>query len=144
MARKIHKKTRLYLILAFLTLGGASLGLILYGLGDGLYFYLGPSEAINKHSDKKFRLGGLVAQNSVRHENNKIYFAITDNENQIMVEFNGILPDLFREGQGVVALGQLQNGVFIASEVLAKHDEKYMPPEAIDAMKKAGQWKGEP
>ena len=90
------------------------------------------------------RLGGLVEQGSVvKKPDAVVTFRITDTVNAVAVTYTGILPDLFREGQGVVAEGRLIGGVFAADEVLAKHDENYMPPEVADAIKKAGQWRGE-
>jgi cytochrome c-type biogenesis protein CcmE len=92
-------------------------------------------------ADKRFRLGGLVEQGSVKKDGLVTDFIVTDLRNSIAVRYTGILPDLFREGQGVVANGRLDaQGRFIASEVLAKHDENYMPPEVADALKKSGQW----
>lgn len=93
----------------------------------------------------RFRIGGMVLENSVqrRGDNLDINFELTDRVNTVPVAFNGILPDLFREGQGIVALGQLNSeGVFVASEVLAKHDENYMPPEVAEALEKAGKMPG--
>ncbi|VAW53724.1 Cytochrome c-type biogenesis protein CcmE, heme chaperone [hydrothermal vent metagenome] len=108
-----------------------------------LYFYsptqIKAGEAPKTHS---FRVGGLVVDGSVQREKNslKVQFDLTDNTETMRVEYTGILPDLFREGQGIVAMGSLQaNGQFVAQEVLAKHDENYMPPEVADALKKAEQ-----
>ncbi len=108
-----------------------------------LYFYsptqIKAGEAPKTHS---FRVGGLVVDGSVQREKNslKVQFDLTDNTETMTVEYTGILPDLFREGQGIVAMGSLQaNGQFVAQEVLAKHDENYMPPEVADALKKAEQ-----
>ena len=121
-------------------MGGIFTGLILYGLDDGLYFFLSPSEIGEAHQDKKFRLGGLVKSGSIAHDNGDVRFAVTDGNDEVTVHFRGLLPDLFREEQGVVVLGRLKNGVFIAEEVLAKHDENYMPPEVVESLKKAGNW----
>jgi cytochrome c-type biogenesis protein CcmE len=108
-----------------------------------LYFYspaqIKAGEAPTNHS---FRVGGLVIAGSVNREKDslKVVFDLTDNTETIRVEYTGILPDLFREGQGIVAMGSLQdNGIFVAEEVLAKHDENYMPPEVADALKAAEQ-----
>ncbi len=108
-----------------------------------LYFYsptqIKAGEAPKNHS---FRVGGLVVDGSVQREKNslKVQFDLTDNTETMSVEYTGILPDLFREGQGIVAMGSMQaNGQFVAQEVLAKHDENYMPPEVADALKKAEQ-----
>jgi cytochrome c-type biogenesis protein CcmE len=88
---------------------------------------------------KSFRLGGLVAMGSVKRQDMKVNFDVTDNKNKFSIEYVGILPDLFREGQGIITTGSLINGTFVATEVLAKHDENYMPPEVADALKKAKQ-----
>ena len=93
--------------------------------------------------DKRLRLGGLVEKGSVvKKKDAVVNFRITDTANTVAVTYKGILPDLFREGQGVVTEGRMVGNVFKAEEVLAKHDEEYMPPEVADALKKAGQWKG--
>ena len=89
-----------------------------------------------------FRLGGLVEQGSVKHgAGAAVHFRVTDGKNSIPADFDGVLPALFREGQGVVATGAMNaGGTFVANEVLAKHDEKYMPPEVVDALKRSGRW----
>src|SRR6185312_13795722 len=91
---------------------------------------------------RAFRIGGLVQQGSVKRDRGlEVHFVVTDGKNAVPVNYSGVLPDLFREGQGVVALGtRSNNGVFTASEVLAKHDEKYMPPGLVDALKRSGHW----
>ena len=86
---------------------------------------------------KSFRLGGLVANGSVIREDMTVNFEVTDNKETFKIKYTGILPDLFREGQGIITTGSLVNGTFIATEVLAKHDENYMPPEVADALEKA-------
>ena len=105
------------------------------------YFY-SPTEVVEKKApeDHLFRLGGMVVNGSVeRGKELTVRFAVTDTANAVNVEYTGILPDLFEEGQGVIAQGKLgDNGTFVASEVLAKHDENYMPPEVADALEKAG------
>ena len=88
-------------------------------------------------SGRTFRLGGLVVEGSVKRDGVQVNFEVTDTAKIVPVQFSGILPDLFKEGKGVVAQGQLENGVFQAKEVLAKHDENYMPPEAAEALKNA-------
>ena len=89
-----------------------------------------------------FRLGGLVEKGSLRHGAGAVRFPVTDGKSAVPVDFNGVLPALFREGQGVVATGAMDSsGTFVATEVLAKHDEKYMPPEVVQALKKSGRWK---
>lgn len=134
--------------LAFIVVGVAGLavaiGLIANAFNQNLVFFFSPSDiqANQAPVNKNFRLGGLVEEGSLKRENDglTVHFVVTDNANTIPVTFTGILPDLFREGQGVVAQGKLnENGVFMAKEVLAKHDETYMPPEVQDALDKAKQ-----
>lgn len=134
--------------LAFIVVGLAGLavaiGLIANAFNQNLVFFFSPSDiqANQAPINRDFRLGGLVEEGSLKRENDglTVHFVVTDNANTIPVTFTGILPDLFREGQGVVAQGKLnENGVFLAKEVLAKHDESYMPPEVQDALDKAKQ-----
>lgn len=134
--------------LAFIVVGLAGLavaiGLIANAFNQNLVFFFSPSDiqANQAPINRDFRLGGLVEEGSLKRENDglTVHFIVTDNANTIPVTFTGILPDLFREGQGVVAQGKLnENGVFMAKEVLAKHDESYMPPEVQDALDKAKQ-----
>jgi len=127
---------------------GVATALMLNAFSDNLVFFHTPSDVTAKsfEQDRRFRLGGLVEEESVKKAEDGMttHFRITDHDNAIKVVFKGSLPDLFREGQGVVAEGKLDaSGVFLASEVLAKHDENYMPPEVADALKKSGQWKGD-
>jgi cytochrome c-type biogenesis protein CcmE len=142
---RLRKQQRLILVvLALLLLGGAS-GLVLFALSDSVAFFVTPSDiATGKIDvDKRFRLGGLVVDGSVERSGTDgvVRFRLSDQVNEVPVRYRGILPDLFREGQGIVAQGVLgQDGVFVASEVLAKHDENYMPPEVADALKQAGVW----
>ena len=137
-----HK--RLTFIVAGLAGLAIAVGLIANAFNQNLVFFFSPSDIQAKQApiNKDFRLGGLVEEGSVKRENDglTVHFVVTDNANTIPVTFTGILPDLFREGQGVVAQGKLnENGVFLAKEVLAKHDETYMPPEVQDALDKAKQ-----
>ena len=134
--------------LAFIVVGLAGLavaiGLIANAFNQNLVFFFSPSDiqANQAPINRDFRLGGLVEEGSLKRENDglTVHFVVTDNANTIPVTFTGILPDLFREGQGVVAQGKLnENGTFMAKEVLAKHDETYMPPEVQDALDKAKQ-----
>lgn len=120
---------------------GAAAALVLNAFNSNLVFFFSPSQVQAKEAPqgRTFRLGGLVEQGSVRRDGVKVSFRVTDTVKTIPVVYEGILPDLFKEGKGVVAQGQLQGGVFQASEVLAKHDENYMPPEAAEALKRAGQ-----
>ncbi|WP_455222508.1 cytochrome c maturation protein CcmE [Kaarinaea lacus] len=134
--------------LAFIVVGLAGLavaiGLIANAFNQNLVFFFSPSDVQANQApiNRDFRLGGLVEEGSLKREDDglTVHFIVTDNANTIPVTFTGILPDLFREGQGVVAQGKLnENGVFMAKEVLAKHDESYMPPEVQDALDKAKQ-----
>lgn len=109
---------------------------------DNVVFFYAPSE-LPAASDKKIRVGGLVETGSVKRDGTRVTFVITDGKAKISATYEGMLPGLFREGQGVVAEGYVQNGALEASNVLTKHDEFYMPREVIDALKKNGQWKGE-
>lgn len=124
---------------------GLAAWLVFNALGNNMSYFFSPSEVVQKKApaDHVFRLGGMVVKDSVqRGKELTVRFAVTDTANVVNVEYTGILPDLFEEGQGVIAQGKLnENGVFVASEVLAKHDENYMPPEVADALKKAGQKK---
>jgi cytochrome c-type biogenesis protein CcmE len=133
---------------AFITLSVAVLSLavflVLLALRDSVVFFHTPSEVVAKHipAGRPFRLGGLVAEGSVKRTSVAVEFAVTDRVRTIPVLYRGILPDLFREGQGVVAEGRLDAaGLFHAERVLAKHDENYMPPEVARALKEHGVWK---
>jgi|TARA_B110000467_G_C17884903_1_gene246787 cytochrome c-type biogenesis protein CcmE len=141
---------RKYKRLSFVGLGvlilSAAGSLILFAFKDNIVFFLSPTEITEKFlknkitAQQRLRVGGLVEKGSVtKGVINR--FKVTDLNKSILVEFKGLLPDLFREGQGIVAEGRYDNAVFIASEVLAKHDETYMPPEVAEALKKSGKWK---
>jgi len=142
------KYRRLFItIIIILTLGLAT-KLILMALEDNIVYFYTPNDLIEKFGDtqniqNKIRIGGLVLESSIKKEGEKTIFMITDRKKEVKVLFEGPLPDLFREGQGIVAEGMFQNNNFIASEVLAKHDENYMPPEVADALKKNNVWKGD-
>ena len=116
--------------------------LALKAFNENLLYFFSPTQVLAGEApkDHSFRLGGLVVDGSVKRDPDslKINFDLTDTENVIAVTYEGILPDLFREGQGIVATGKLKNNSFFADEVLAKHDENYMPPEVADTLKKAG------
>jgi len=122
-------------------------GLVLYQVTDTIVFFYGPTEIHEKNlpPGTRIRVGGIVVDGSVkRGENLAMTFKVTDGNKEIAVSYRGILPDLFREGQGVVAEGVLQPGqAFRADTVLAKHDENYMPKEVADTLKKQGKWQGE-
>ena len=125
---------------------GIAAALVLTALEDSIVFFYSPSDVVEKQikPGERFRLGGLVVDGSIqRGEGTKIKFSITDTDQTRAVSYNGVLPDLFREGQGVITEGQLNGkGIFVADSVLAKHDENYMPREVADALKKKGVWKG--
>lgn len=141
---RLKKQHRLVLIVLVLLLAGGSTALVLTALGSSVAFFVSPGDiASGKVSPgRQFRLGGLVEDGSVRHESGgRVIFAVTDGKDDVTVRYTGLLPDLFREGQGIVAEGTLAaDGSFAASEVLAKHDERYMPPEVADALKRSGHW----
>src|SRR3954452_10784994 len=139
-----RKQRRLVLIGSSLGVLALAAGLALYGLSGSIVFFNSPTDIVERQVQPGtlIRLGGLVKAGSVeRGDNLVVRFEVTDGNRAVPVAFVGILPDLFREGQGVVAEGSLQpNGVFKANTVLAKHDEKYMPKEVVDALKKQGRW----
>lgn len=139
---------RKYKRLTFVTIGGlliaSAVGLMVSAFEDNIIFFRAPGDIISGtvNDHQRIRLGGLVADGSIEHgSNGLVRFVVTDTMDSVPVEYVGILPDLFREGQGVVTEGMMINGVFKADEVLAKHDETYMPPEVSEALKKAGQWR---
>lgn len=140
-----RKHKRLTFVLIALLLLGSAAALVLSAFEENIVFFMSPSDVVagKVGPDRSFRLGGLVEEGSVdRSAGKTVTFRITDLANTVVVSYTGILPDLFREGQGVVSEGKLVGGTFMADEVLAKHDETYMPPEVADALKKSGQWKG--
>ncbi len=120
---------------------GTAAALVLNAFQSNIVFFYSPSQIAANEApvSRTFRLGGLVREGSVKRDGVRVRFIVTDTAKNIPVTFEGILPDLFKEGKGVVAQGQLQDGVFVAREVLAKHDENYMPPEAAEALKRAQQ-----
>ncbi len=141
-----RKQRRLTLIGAAGLVLALAAGLVLFALNDQIVFFYTPTDIAGKDlaPGTRIRLGGLVEEGSVQKgEGGAVLFAITDTQNRLDVRFVGILPDLFREGQGVVTEGTLDaDGSFRADNVLAKHDETYMPREVADALKKSGQWQG--
>jgi len=142
------KSQRLIILFFFLTLLGLSTFLVLKSLEDNIVYFYSPTDINEKilsneiDLSKRIRIGGLVKENSILKEGKKISFKIHDGIDEILVIYNGILPDLFREEQGIVALGKIENRNFSAIEILAKHDENYMPKEVSDMLKKNGKWKG--
>jgi cytochrome c-type biogenesis protein CcmE len=141
-----RKQRRAVLIGTCLGVLAVAVALVLVALGDSIVFFYSPSEVVEKHlgTGQRFRLGGLVEDGSLRRgEGTAVSFVVTDNRATLPVTYIGVLPDLFREGQGVVAEGKLENdGVFHADSVLAKHDENYMPPEVAQKLKAQGLWRG--
>jgi cytochrome c-type biogenesis protein CcmE len=142
-----RKRRRLIVVCAGLVMLGAATALILTAMGDSLVFFYGPGEVAEHHvpPGRHVRIGGLVEEGSVVKEadGKTIHFKITDGKQDIGVTYVGLLPDLFREGQGVVAEGTVSDSGLQAATVLAKHDERYMPKEVVDALKKSGQWRGD-
>jgi cytochrome c-type biogenesis protein CcmE len=138
-----QRRRRLYLVLLVVTCVAVAVGLSLRAFQDNLLFFYSPTQlrAGEPPEGKKFRLGGLVEVGSVRREPGslEVKFDVTDNRETVTVSYTGVLPDLFRDGQGVIALGTLaDDGSFRAEEVLAKHDENYMPPEVAEALAAEG------
>ena len=148
------KQKRVTFIIVLMVSCFMAAGFVLTALKDSVAFFYGPSDVITHQASKPalveigkvFRLGGMVKEGSVAQstENPDIHFTITDYQHEIQVTYRGVLPDLFREKQGIIAIGRLQEtDMFIADEVLAKHDENYMPPEVNDALERADQNKAE-
>ena len=138
------KHRRLFVVVLALAVLGAATGLVLNAFEDNLVFFYSPSDLTQKPvpEGQAIRVGGLVEEGSVVKSGLDVSFAITDGAKSVHATYHGVLPDLFREGQGVVTRGVLlPDGKFKAEEVLAKHDENYMPPEVVEALKKAGEWK---
>ena len=135
------KRKRLYLVLAGMALLGAAVALVLVAFQDNLVFFHSPSDVAEKgvEEGRRFRLGGMVEEGSVVKDGVTVSFRVTDYAHAVAVKYTGLLPDLFREGQGVVTEGRMNPaGTFVADTVLAKHDENYMPPEVADALEKSG------
>ena len=140
-----RKQRRLALIATGLAVLGVAFGLVLYAMRDTIVFFHAPADLATNavQPGTRFRLGGLVKEGSVHREGQRIAFEVADAQAAVPVQYQGILPDLFREGQGVVTEGVLDaSGVFKADTVLARHDETYMPREVADALKKQGHWQG--
>lgn len=139
------KQRRMTFALILLLAGAGCAALIIFALQDNVLFFYSPSDLASHPVllGRSFHIGGLVQKGSVeRGAGLEVRFAVTDGANSVPVVYRGELPDLFREGQGVVAVGARgADGVFVATQVLAKHDERYMPREVVDALKRAGRWK---
>ena len=142
------KYKRLLILVLILSILGLATKLVLMALKENIIYFYTPNELREKYGEveninNKIRIGGLVLKGSLIIDKNISIFKITDKKNEIKVFYKGQLPDLFREGQGIVAEGIFQDNKLIASQVLAKHDENYMPPEIADVLIKNGVWKGE-
>jgi len=135
------RQRRIAWVLGIVAAVGVASALVLNALRSNMVFFYSPSQVAAHEAprDRSFRLGGLVQAGSLQRDGLTVRFQVTDLARTIPVRYEGLLPDLFKEGRGVVAQGRLEAGVFVAREVLAKHDEKYMPPEAADALKRAKQ-----
>lgn len=144
MTRKQRRATFIAVSLGIL---GLAVGLVLYAMSDSIVYFYSPSDAVERGVEpgERIRLGGLVEQGSLEDLGDAtVRFNITDFVETVIVTYRGVLPDLFREGQGVITEGAFDEaGAFTADNVLAKHDEYYMPPEVADALKKSGNWQGE-
>jgi cytochrome c-type biogenesis protein CcmE len=144
---RLRKKQRFYLVLGSLVLLGGAAALVLTALDQNVAFFVTPTQVAAREvpDARNFRIGGLVVAGSViRDGDGSVQFRLTDTKSEVPVRYAGVLPDLFREGQGIVAQGELApDGTFRAREVLAKHDESYMPKEVVDSLKASGTWKPE-
>ncbi len=142
----LRKKRRIQLILAGLVLVFGATAIVGYAMRDGIEFFRSPTQVTEQPPtpNERFRIGGLVEEGTlVRDQGETVTFMVTDGANSVRVAYTGVLPDLFSEGQGMIATGKLENGLFTASEILAKHDEEYMPKEVADALKEQGVYKGQ-
>jgi cytochrome c-type biogenesis protein CcmE len=144
--RSLKKARRIQIVALAVIALTASAALIGYGFRDGINFFRSPSQVAEAPPPptEVFRIGGLVAEGSmVRGEGTTVSFAVTDGGATIPAVFTGVLPDLFREGEGMVGTGSYVDGVFVATEILARHDETYMPAEVVDALKEQGVYRGD-
>ncbi len=142
--RGLRKQRRVQVIVLAIVALAASTALIGYAMRDGINFFRAPSQMVENppRAGEVFRLGGLVEDGSlVRGQGETVSFAVTDGGASVPVRYTGVLPDLFGEGEGAVMLGSMEGQIFVATEVLAKHDETYMPAEVIDALKEQGVYK---
>lgn len=144
--KTLKKQRRIQIVAAAAVSLIAATAIIGYAMRDGINFFRSPTQVIESppSANETFRIGGLVLEDSLKiGENNNVTFAVTDGNGVVPVTYTGILPDLFGEGEGMVGTGNLVNGVFEASEILARHDETYMPREVVDALKEQGEWRGD-
>jgi cytochrome c-type biogenesis protein CcmE len=140
----LKKQRRIQIIALAVVALIAATALVGYAMRDGINFFRSPSQVLSEPPapGETFRIGGLVVAGSiVRGEGATVSFAVTDTSATVPVSYTGVLPDLFAEGEGVVALGRMEGDIFVATEVLAKHDETYMPKEVVDALKEQGVYK---
>ena len=141
MAIALKKRRRIQLVIIGAFMLAVATALVGFAMRDGIEFFRSPSQLVDNppRQNERFRLGGLVEDGSVqRGDGEVVRFVVTDGGASQVVAFSGILPDLFREGQGVITSGTMEDGVFVATEVLARHDESYMPEEVADALKEQG------
>ncbi|MCH1535427.1 MAG: cytochrome c maturation protein CcmE [Amylibacter sp.] len=140
MAIGLKKRRRIQLIVIAIFFLIIATSLIGFAFKDGIEFFRSPTQVVSEEISENeiFRIGGLVKENSLIKDGDKIAFIVTDRTNDVAVKFTGILPDLFSEGTGMIATGSLKLKVFHATEILAKHDENYMPKEVADALKEQG------
>ncbi|MGI9348965.1 MAG: cytochrome c maturation protein CcmE [Amylibacter sp.] len=140
MAIGLKKRRRIQLIVIAIFFLIIATSLIGFAFKDGIEFFRSPTQVVSEEISENeiFRIGGLVKENSLIKDGDKIAFIVTDRTNDVVVKFTGILPDLFSEGTGMIATGSLKLKVFHATEILAKHDENYMPKEVADALKEQG------
>ena len=139
--KSLKKKRRVQVLVLAAVALAAAFGAFYLAIGDGVQFFRSPVQVVNEppRPGEVFRIGGLVETGTlVRGTSTTVTFAVTDGAASIPVSFTGVLPDLFKEGQGMIGTGKMEDGTFIASEILAKHDESYMPKEVIDALKEQG------
>jgi len=136
------RKQRLFIILGMVSGLGIAVGLVMYALSQNINLFFTPTQIVKGEAPpaQMIRVGGMVADGTVDRDPQslKVAFEVTDFDHNVRVSYEGILPDLFREGQGVVVQGRINEGQFVASEVLAKHDENYMPPEVTEALRQSG------
>ena len=139
----LKKRRRITIVLLTFLALILTTGLVGFAMRDGINYFRAPAQILSDPPalGEVFRLGGLVQDGSIQRGQGKaVQFVVTDGSNAVPVTFTGILPDLFAEGQGMIGLGQMQGGVFVATEILAKHDETYMPKEVMDALKVQGMY----
>ena len=139
----LKKRRRITIVLLTFLALILTTGLVGFAMRDGINYFRAPAQVLSDPPalGEVFRLGGLVQDGSIqRGQGAAVQFVVTDGTNTVPVSFTGILPDLFSEGQGMIGLGQMQDGVFVATEILAKHDETYMPKEVMDALKEQGMY----